>query len=571
MRLNGGQLVVEMLKAYGVQYVFGVPGDTGLVLYDALCQAQAQGEITHVLARDERSAAFMADVYARVSFRPGVCEGPSGAGATYLAAGLAEPHASSIPVLALTSDTPLSNEDRNVLTALDQPALFAVITKWRTLIKRADRIPDVMRQAFRIATSGRPGAVQIALPMDVLAERVNAPSLHAEEPCRSYPAYRTRPDPASVERAADLLLQARQPVIVAGGGAVTSGAWAELTALAEALGVPVGTSICGKGAIAEDHPLSLGVVGGNGGRPYANGLLQAADLILYIGCKTDSVTTEGWTLPPLTTSQTILHLDVDPTEVGRNYPTTVGLVGDAKLGLADLLAVVRARDGQPHPNPLTALADEISAFWADFESKGAAATPPIKPQRVTQTLAQLLPADSIVVADAGTPTPFTAAYLRSAAGRRVIIPRGYGGLGYAIPGVLGAKLARPQATVVGLMGDGSFGMSAGELETLGRLGLPVIIVQFNNACFGWIKVSQELLQEGRCFGVDFSADTDHAGIARGFGLRGVRVEKPQEVEPALREALAADRPTFIDIVTECETTELPPVEKFQRARQARGG
>ncbi len=567
MRFSGGQLVVEMLKAYGVRYVFGVPGDTGLSFYDALCQAQ--GEITHVLARDERSAAFMADVYARVSFRPGVCEGPSGAGATYLASGLGEPHASSIPVIALTSDTPVSLEDRNVLTTLDQPALFAPITKWSTLAKQANRIPDIFRQAFRVATSGRAGSVQIALPMDVLAEQVDALPLHAEKPCQVYPAYRTRPDPAAVEEAADLLLQADQPVIVAGGGAVTSGAWAELTALAEALGAPVGTSICGKGAIAEDHPLSMGVVGSNGRRPYANSVLRAADLILYVGCKTDSVTTAGWTLPPSTTDQAILHLDVDATEIGRNYPTAVGLVGDAKLGLADLLGAVQSRNPSPKNNPLDALSDEIADFWADFEAKAAATTVPIKPQRVIQALDRLLPQDSVIVADAGTPTPFTAAYLRSPAGRRVIIPRGYGGLGYAIPGVLGAKLARPQAAVVGLMGDGSFGMSAGELETVGRMGLPVVIIQFNNACFGWIKVSQDLLCDGRCFGVEFSADTDHAAIARGFGLRGVRVERPEEVEPTLREALYADRPTFIDIVTESESTELPPVEKFHRAKEAK--
>jgi acetolactate synthase-1/2/3 large subunit len=569
MRLNGGQLVVEMLKAYGVRYIFGVPGDTSVAFYDALCQAQE--EVTYVLTRDERSAAFMADVYARVSFKPGVCEGPSGAGATYLASGLGEPHASSIPVIALNSDTPVAQEECNVLTALDQPALFAPITKWSTLVKQADRIPDVMRQAFRIATSGRPGAVQITLPMDVLGEEVNGSLLHAEEPCQSYPSYRTRPDPMAVERVADLLLHASQPVIVAGGGTVTSGAWAELTALAEALGAPVGTSICGKGAIAEDHPLSMGVIGSNGRRPYANKVLQSADLVLYVGCKTDSVTTAGWTLPPITTDRTILHLDVDPTEIGRNYPTAVGLVGDAKLGLADLLAVVRGQGVQPRSNPLAELTDEISVFWADFEVKAAATTVPIKPQRVIQALTHLLPADSIVIADAGTPTPFTAAYLRSAAGRRVIIPRGYGGLGYAIPGVVGAKLARPQATVVGLMGDGSFGMSAGELETIGRLGLPVTIIQFNNACFGWIKVSQELFCDGRCFGVDFSADTDHAAIARGFGLRGVRVEKPEEVEPVLREALSAGLSTFIDIVTEPETTELPPVEKFHKARQEKGG
>ncbi len=578
MELDGGQLVVEMLKAYGVRYVFGVPGDTGLAFYDAL--RDAQGEITHVLARDERSAAYMADVYARVSFRPGVCEGPSGAGATYLASGLAEAHASSIPVVALLSDTPLDSEDCNVLTALDQPALFAPVTKWSTLVKDPCRIPAAIRQAFRIATSGRPGAVQLTLPMDVLGQQVRTPSLHAEAPCHAYPAYRTRPDPAAVERAVDLLVGARAPVIVAGGGVVTSQAWQQLTDLAETLGAPVGTSICGKGAIAEDHPLSLGVVGGNGGRPYANRVVAAADLVFFVGNKTDSVTTSDWTMPPRAgdqaenssaaeyssaeaeySSATILHLDVDPTEVGRNYQTAVGLVCDARLGLADLAAAVRARGFAPPTDPLASVADEVAAFWAEFEAKAASATAPIKPQRIIQALARLLPADSIVVADAGTPTPFTAAYFCSAAGRQVIIPRGHGGLGYALPGVVGAKLARPRATVVGLMGDGSFGMSAGELETVARLALPVTLVLFNNACFGWIKVSQELLHSGRTFGVDFG-DVDYAGIARGFGLDAVRVEDPAEVEPALRQALASGRPAFLDIVTECETGEVPPVTKF---------
>jgi acetolactate synthase-1/2/3 large subunit len=189
---------------------------------------------------------------------------------------------------------------------------------------------------------------------------------------------------------------------------------------------------------------------------------------------------------------------------------------------------------------------------------------PIKPQRVIKELAEALPADSIIIADAGTPTPFTAAYLRSQAGRQVIIPRGYGGLGYAIPAVLGAKLAAPQSTVVGLMGDGSFGMSSNELETLGRLGLPVTLIQFNNSCFGWIKVSQKLYQEGQYHCVDFSSDTDHPAIARGFGLQGVRVEHPQDVGGVIREALTSKQPTFIDIITESEVAELPPVEKWRR-------
>ena len=582
MQLSGGQLVVEMLKAYRVQYVFGVPGDTSLAFYDALARAQEHGHLTHVLARDERSAGYMADVYARVSYRPGVTEGPSGAGATYLAAGLAEPHASSIPVIALTSDTPVSGEDRNTLTALDQPALFAPITKWRTLVKRAAQIPDAMRQAFRVACSGRPGAVQVTLPSDVLAEGAEAAQVYPEAACQSYPAHRCRPDPAAVEQAAAALLRARRPAIVAGGGVVTAGAWAELTALAEALGAPVGTSICGKGAIDERHPLSLGVIGDNGGRPYGNARLQAADLILLVGTKTGSVTTGHWTLPPRTTDKTILHLDVDPVEVGRNYPTAVGLVGDARLGLADLLAAVLARttgqgflraapgaaaDGGQDPS----LESEREAFWAAFEAKAASQAQPIKPQAVISALSRLLGGSvererSIVVADAGTPTPFVSAYLRSGAGRQVIIPRGYGGLGYAIPGVIGAKLALREATVVGLTGDGSFAMSAGELETVGRLGLPLVIAQFTNRCFGWIKVLQELYHGGRYFGVDF-CDLDYAAIARGFGLVGIHVEQPQDIEPALRAALTCGGPAFVDIVTESETEELPPVARWQELRE----
>lgn len=563
--MKASQAIVEMLKHYEVKHVFGVPGDTGLSLYEAF--RQARGEIEHVLARDERSASFMADAYARVSFRPGVCEGPSGAGATYLVPGVAEANASSIPLIALTTDTPISEEGRNVLTALDQQALFAPITKWCTVVKQAHRAPDIMRKAFRVATSGRPGAVQITLPMDILDEEAKAPLLHAEEACRTYPAYRTRPDPAAVQKAAELLLQAESPVIVAGGGAVTSQAWPEITALAEALDIPVGTSITGKGSISEDRPLSLGVVGSNGGRTYGNVILESADLIVYIGCKTDSVTTAHWTLPSLSTNKTIIHIDVDPIEIGNNYLTAVGLVGDAKLAAADLLQAVQEKlEGSARPKraPLERVADQVAAWWTEFDSKARMESIPIKPQRVIKELAEALPADSIVIADAGTPTPFTAAYLRSQAGRRVIIPRGYGGLGYAIPAVLGAKLAAPQSTVVGLMGDGSFGMSSNELETLGRLGLPVTLIQFNNSCFGWIKVSQKLYQEGRYHCVDFSSDTDHAAIARGFGLQGIRVDYPQNVGAAICEALASEQPTFIDIITESEVTELPPVEKWQR-------
>lgn len=558
------EAVVRLLQEYGVEYIFGVPGDTSMALYDTLYDPP--GSIKHVLARDERSASFMADVYARLSFKPGVCEGPSGAGATYILPGVAEAHASSIPLIVLTSDTPLSGDGKGVLTELDQEALFAPVTKWRTRIKKASKTPEIMARAFRIATSGRPGAVQITLPHDILDEEVGAFHLYAEEECRTYPAYRTRPDPRAVESAAQLLLAAQSPLMIAGGGAIISQAWPEITHLAEALTMPVGTSINGKGSIAEDHPLSIGVVGGNGARQYANRMVGAADLILYVGCRTDSVTTVNWTLPSPTAGVTIIHVDVDPQEIGNNYPTAVGLVGDAKLALADL---IEALSGENQTRSIhQARLDEISAetgrWWEQAQEKMLSDSMPIKPQRVMKELDDALPSDSIIVADAGTATPFTSAFYTSPAGRYTVIPRGHGGLGYAIPGVVGAKLARPEATVVGLVGDGSFGMSAGELETIGRLQLPVTILQFNNSCFGWIKTLQTLYYDSRYISVDFSPDTDHAGIARAFGLRGVRVEQPQDLAGAIRGALESEEPTFIDVVTESEETEIPPVHKWQQ-------
>jgi acetolactate synthase-1/2/3 large subunit len=564
-----GEAIVRLLEANGVQYIFGVPGDTSMPFYDALYDAP--GNIRHILARDERSASFMADAYARLSYKPGVCEGPSGGGATYIIPGVAEAHASSIPVVVFTSDTPLSGDDKGVLTALDQEALFGPVTKWRTRIKRAEKTAETFTRAFRIATSGRPGAVHIALPSDVLDQEIGPFSVSSGNGCQTYPAYRTRPDFTAVQRAATLLLSAQHPVIIAGGGTLISQAWDELTQVAEAITAPVGTSINGKGSIAEDHPLSIGVVGGNGARPFANRIVDAADLIMYVGCKTDSVTTNNWTLPSPSAGVTIIHIDVDPTEIGNNYPTSAGLVGDARLALSDLLEALSANGKRQSPNKarLDEIAAETSNWWDEVRPKMLSDSMPIKPQRVMKELIEILPRDSVIVSDAGTGTPFASAYYTSPAGRYVVIPRGHGGLGYAIPAVVGAKLARPEATVVGLMGDGSFGMSAGELETIARLQLPVTILQFNNSCFGWIKTLQNLYYDARYVSVDFSSTTDHAAIARGFGLVGVRIERPDELGPALREAIHSDKPTFLDVVTESEETEIPPVHKWQKSAEER--
>lgn len=572
--MNGAEVTVQMLLAHGVKHVFGVPGDTTMPLYDAF--HAARGELTHVMARDERSAGFMADAYARLAYKPGICEAPSGGGATYSVPGVAEANGSSIPVICLTTDIPLADEDRGTLTALDQELLFKAVVKWNTTVKRAANLPDALRRAFRMATTGRPGAVHVVLPEDVLVEEVGAPRIGADPACRAYPAYRVRAGADDTRALFDALVRARRPAIVAGGGVVISQAWDELTELATLLRTPVGTTINGKGSIAEDHPWSIGVIGGNGGRPYANELLGEADTILYVGSRVNSLVTLGWRNPAPEDGRTILQIDADPWQLGNNLPVTHALCGDAKLVLADLVALARefrSDNGAGGASEWTAelLRERARGWWDAFEIAARSDNYPVKPQRIFQLLERLLPPASVIVADPGTMTPFTAgAFAVRRPGRSIVIPRAHGGLGYAIPAVVGAHFARPHEPVVGLVGDGSFGMSGTELETIGRLRLPVTLVHFNNGTYGWIKMLQHLYFDDRFFGVDFSATTDYVAIAEGFGVRGIRVAHPDQLGDALATGLRGDGPTFIDVATESELVETPPVEAWQRALAASG-
>jgi acetolactate synthase I/II/III large subunit len=570
--MTGAELLVAMLGAHGVEVIFGLPGDTGVAFYDAL---RAQTQIRHVMTRDERSAAFMADAYARLSGKPGVCEGPSGGGATYILPGVAEAHHSSIPLLVITSDNSQAMEHQGALTALDQEALFRPVTKWSTVVRRADLIPHIVRRAFRLMTTGRTGAVHLSFPKDILddpaplpaaAPGLNAGGVYADPACRTYPAYRTRPDAAQVERAADLLSAAERPVMVCGGGVHLSHAYAEVEALAELLSMPVATSINGKGSISEDHPLALGVIGANGGRPFAHEIIRESDLILFVGSRVNYVTTNDWRSPPKDFSGKIIQIDVDGGEIGNNLRVDVGLAGDAKLALGDLAAASRARKLRGR-DVAGMVQPRMRAWWEAQQSKMFSAERPVRPQRIIHELGDSLPEDAVIVADPGTATPFLAAhYPLPRAGRFTVIPRAHGGLGYAVPAVVGACFARPNATVVCLTGDGSFGFSVGELETIARLHLKVVVIQFNNGTFGWIKELQHLHHGDRYFGVDFTAQ-DCAAIARSFGWLGIRVEDPGEFKDALQEALDAAVPAFIDVVSADQILETPPVAAWQEAEQ----
>jgi acetolactate synthase I/II/III large subunit len=567
--MQGARALVDVMIDSGIEHIFGLPGDTGMAFYDALYDAR--GRVTHIMTRDERSASFMADVYARASGRLGVCEGPSGGGATYILPGVAEAHGSAIPLLCLTTDTPVGQHGRGVLTELDQESLFRPVTKWNTRINSALTVAEMARRAIRMAMSGRPGGVHLSLPADTLEAETPDESVYGIPDFAVSPALRTRPDATLVQRAADAIAQAERPVFVAGGGVVTSGAWAELTALAEALDIPVATSINGKGSIAETSRVSIGIVGGNGARAYTNATVAAADLVIYVGSRTDSTTTHHWSVPRIHGPQAAIQIDVEPFEIGNNYRLTVPLAGDAKLALADLFDAISGKEAIRARNSarIDGLLAERDRYWADVEAQAGSDSRPIKPQRVVRAMRKLLGDDILIVADPGTPTPYLGAQFElRRAGRTTIIPRAHGGLGYAIPGVVGAHYAAAGRRVVGMTGDGSFGMSVGELETISRLNLPVVIIQTSNGTYGWIKELQHLYHQDRYFSVDFNP-VDYAAIARGFGLGARQVVDPAEIEPALQEALADGRPYFLDIVTESQITETPPVASWTEAEAKR--
>jgi acetolactate synthase-1/2/3 large subunit len=559
--MTGADALVRMLQANGVKHVFGLCGDTSLPFYDAL--ARLDHGIDHILTRDERSAAYMADAYARVTGRVGVCEGPSGGGATYLLPGLVEANESSIAVLGITSDVSVGARGRFPLTELDQQSLYRPLTKWNTTVDRVDQIPGAVRGAFRAMTTGRPGAAHICLPYDLQKQAIDTMEVWAQPGHDRFPAMRSRPDAAEVERAAAKLVAARAPVLVCGGGVILAGACAELDALATMLDAAVCTTVSGKGTLADSHPLNAGVVGTNGGVPATREVVMQADLVFFVGCRAGSTTTEHWQFPARDVP--ILHLDVDGMTISTNYRTDVALVADAKLGLADLVEAVRARIAHRPKDAADgrAIAGKARARKrADFAALATSTDRPIKPERVVDALNRQLPEGAIVVADPGTPCPYFSAFFdQPRAGRHFITNRAHGALGFAMSAGAGAWFGRPEATVVAAMGDGSFNFTCGELETIVRRRVPLKMVVFSNTVYGWIKASQKTGYGERYFSVDFDR-TDHARVAEAFGVRAWRVEDPAGVDAAIAAALAHDGPALVDVISQQLQDTAVPVSQW---------
>ncbi len=558
--MKGQDAIIRLLEKAGVEVVFGLCGDTSLPYYESFHDLKP--DIRHILTRDERSAGYMADAYARLSGRVGVCEGPSGGGATYILPGVAEANQSSVPLVCLTSDIASSQRGRGTLTELDQDALFAPLTVYTATPESGRDLPRAFREAFKGATTGALGAGHIGLPLNTQADEVAEADVFLNSRYGTYPVFRPVPDSRDLDLAAEALLAAQKPLIVAGAGVLRSEAWAELTQVVEILGCPAATSIGGKGAISEEHPYALGVIGSNGGLDFRHKLVREADLIFQVGCGCGSVTTEKWTLPTNDGSKKFIQLDIDPAALGRNYDLSIALAGDARAGLAGLAeALTRRTGGEPATKWPPDLIPELrSEYLAGVEGLTSDELP-LRPERFVAELRAAMPDDGIIVCDPGTPTPFLAAYYPlPRAGRWFVANRAHGALGYSLPASVGAHFAQPDKKIVAVMGDGSFGFTCGELETIRRYHVPVVLIVLANASFGWIKAGQKVMG-GKYFSVDFTP-LDHAKIARSFDIRARRVETPDELKSSLEWALALDEPVLLDVPVQPLHEAQAPVSKW---------
>lgn len=542
-KMTGMRFVAEALRGYGVDHVFFVPQ----MLLDTLVDMEGWG-IRRVMTHGEKSAAYMADGYARAARRPGVCFAQH-VGGSNLAAGLKDAYLASSPVIALTGGPAPLARHRHAYQEIEDYAQFEPTTKFNAHVDAVDRIPDLMRQAFREATTGCPGPVHLEM-RGHHAEVAHAEAdldLIVEQRYTQVPPFRPAADPAAVAAAAALLEKAARPIIVAGGGVMWSQAQAELVALAEKLSIPVATSLNAKGAILDTHALSVGVVG-TYSRSCANKSVGEADLVFFVGSRTGGQVTARWQVPKIGTR--VIHLDIDAATIGRNYPTELALLGDAKTVLAQLLA---AGGGS---NKRAAWLQRVDALKQEFRAAVAPQVDsdevPMRPERVCREISAVLPENGVVVCDTGHSGIWSGTMIDfTRPGQRLI--RCAGSLGWGFPGALGVKCALPKQTVICFAGDGGFYYHLAELETMARYNIKLIVVVNNNAA-----LNQEIPHFDKVYGGD-PQERGHemwgfnkmnfAKVAEALGVTALRAETPAEVRAALEKAIALDKPVVIDAVT----------------------
>jgi len=547
-KTTGGRYIAEFLNAYGVTAIFFVP----TVLSRTLASMDEM-PIKRVLTHGEKAATYMADGYARITGRPGICAAQA-IGATNMAAGLRDAFLGHSPVITLTGGRLPQEKYKHNYQEIDDYPIFKQVTKANFEVDLVGRLPDLLRQAFREATSGTPGPVNLLMAgKETAIEHDSADmTLVFEKEYGTVPAHRPTPEKEQIQEALKQLKNAQRPVMVVGGGAKWSGARAEILKFAESQSIPVATSLNAKALFPENHPLYIGVPG-TYSRSCTNKILARADLVLFVGSQTGGQVTHFWRVPPQGTP--VIQIGIDPGDLGRNYPNAVSLLGDAKVTLAALTTESIKRDPW-----LADVHREVSAWRAEVEPLRTSDAAPMRPERILKELGDWLPADGIVVCDTGHSGMWLAQQLWIDSARWDFM-RAAGSLGWAFPASLGAKCGAPDRPVVCFTGDGGFWYHLQELETAVRCNIPTItVVNNNNSLNQETKVFQNAYdgkpsaKQGEMW---YFSHVNFAKIAESMGAVGIRVEKPSDLRPAFERALASNKPVVIDAIS--DITALAPL------------
>ena len=546
-KMSGSRLFAEVIHGYGVTHVFYVP----TILMRALAEMD-DFKIHKIMTHGEKAAAYMADGYARASGKPGFCMAQQ-IGASNLAAGLRDGFMACSPMIAISGGSVPGSRYRHAYQEVEDFNQFDAVTKFSAQVDDVKRLPDLMRQAFRAATTGAPGPAHLRLSGlhggsigDAEADLTPL----VEEQFKRVPAFRPEPEPGRVREALAVLAQAQRPMIVAGGGVVSSGAQAELVEFAEKLQIPVTTSLNAKAAMLDRNPLNVGVAGVYS-RSCANKALAEADLVFFIGSHTGGQLTTSWKVPE--PGVTVIQLDIDPEELGRNYPNAVSLIGDAKVTLRQLIdaAGKPAAGAQAWLSRVQALVAEWRAVAEPLMTSNAV---PMRPERVCREISEALPADGVVVSDTGHSGMWTGQMIEFSSPRQGFV-RCAGSLGWGLPGAIGVKCALPDRAVVCFTGDGGAYYHLAELETAARYGINLVVVVNNNS-----SLNQEIpLVNAAYKGKDmersgdiwrFQKSVDFAKLGEALGCAAFRIDKPGQLKELLPKAFAMNRPVVIDVVTE---------------------
>lgn len=545
--MTGSKALFEALKAEGVRHIFGIPGGAIIPVYDALYD---EHEITHILTRHEQAAAHAADGYARALGKPGVCMTTSGPGATNLTTGILNAYMDSSPVVAISGQVPTKTLGTDAFQEADMLSVMLPITKHNFIVHTVEELPATVRLAFRTAMSGRPGPVHIDLPKDVQVSKADL-KIPAEVNYDKMP--KLEPDPEEVRAAVRMMVGAEQPVIYAGGGVIWSGASAEIVQLAELLGAPVVTSLMGKGAIPENHPLSLGMLGMHG-RMAANLAVTECDLLIGVGVRfSDRATGDVRYFAP---RAKIIHVDIDPVEIGKNVRVDLPVAADARLFLRAVIAGLRL---QVKKGRTSEWLRRVEMLKKDLSPRMDYDDVPIKPQRAIKEIMEALGDEAIVVTEVGQCQMWAAHFYQVMKPRHFISSGGLGTMGFGFPAAIGAKVARPECNVVNIAGDGSFLMNSQEMATAVVNRINVVSCIFDNGYLGMVKQWQDLFYQKRRSAVDLRGSPDFVRLAEAYGGWGDKATRPGEIGPKLKEALSSGKPAILDIVIDPDEHVLPMV------------